>query len=175
MIEKTNTQKILEIFFTYPTKEFYLRELSRLAKVSMPTIITAVDSLTKEKLVLRKKEKALTKIKANLENRQFMIEKRLFNIEAVYHSGLIEYLNKQYSLPQAIILFGSYSRGEDIERSDIDIAVITHKNLALDLSKFENTLQRKISIHEIDLKKVSEEFKTNLANGIVMEGYLEAV
>ncbi len=42
MIEKNNTYKVLEFFFTYPTKEIHLRELSRQLKLSMPPILSAV-------------------------------------------------------------------------------------------------------------------------------------
>ncbi len=88
-------------------------------------------------------------------------------------SGLIEYLDEKYNTPSAIILLGSYSRGEDTAKSDIDIAVITTREIKLDLSKFEGTFKRKIQIHEIQTKRVSKNFLNNLANGIVLKGYLE--
>ena len=69
-----------------------------------------------------------------------------------------------------IILFGSYSRGEDIENSDIDIAIISNKKLNLDLEKYKRFLNRVINIHEINLNKISSEFLFNLYNGIVLGG-----
>lgn len=170
MIEKSTTQKVLEILFENPSIEFHLRELSRLLKLSMPTIISATDILSKEKLIMKIKGKVITKVMANRENIDFARYKRLYNLERIYTSGIVDYLLTAYNHPKSIILFGSYSRGEDIGSSDIDIAISTNKKLSLDLVKYEKTLNRSINIHEVNLDKVSEEFKANLANGIVLEG-----
>jgi len=42
-------------------------------------------------------------------------------------SGLIALLKDKYEEPEAIVVFGSYARGEDTSESDIDIAVVTKK------------------------------------------------
>ena len=170
MIEKTTIRSVLELFFDKPSSEFHLRELSRLSKLSMPTILSATDVLSKEKLVIKTKGIVLTKVVANRENIAFVRYKRLYNLEQLYISGLVDYLSNVYNNPRLIVLFGSYSRGEDIEGSDIDIAIMTNKRLRLDFSKYEKILGRGISIHELDLNRVSNEFKANLANGIILEG-----
>ena len=170
MIEKSTIQKVLAIFFENPSREFHLRELSRLLKLSMPTIILATDKLAKEKLIIKEKGNVITKVMANRENIDFIRLKRLHNFELIYSSGLINHLSEAYNQPKSIILFGSFSRGEDIEKSDIDIAVMINKKLNLDLSKYENILKKAINLHEIDFKKISKEFKANLLNGIVLEG-----
>jgi|SRR3989338_7672349 len=170
MIEKSTIWKILEIFFENPSKEFHLRELSRLLKLSMPTIITATDILSKKRLITKIKGKVLTKVQSNREDINFIRYKRLRNLESIYTSGIVDYLSNAYNHPKNIILFGSYSRGDDIERSDIDIAICTNKRLNLNLEKYGRILKKRINIHEIDLNKATEEFKANLANGIVLEG-----
>lgn len=170
MIEKSTNMRVLEIFFENPSKEYHLRELSRLLKLSMPTIITATDILSKERLIIKTKGKVLTKVQANKENVDFVRHKRLFNLERIYISGVADYISNAYNHPKTVILFGSFSRGDDIEKSDIDVGIITNKKINLDLGKYEKSLKRKINIHEIDLSRVSDEFKANLANGIVLEG-----
>ena len=170
MIKKSTIQKVLEIFFENPSKEFHLRELSRLLKFSMPTIISTTNELYKENLIVKNKGKVLTRTIANRENINFLRHKRLYNLERIYTSGIVDYLSNVYNHPKTIILFGSYSRGEDTEASDIDIAIITKKKLSLELTKYENILKRRVNIHEVDLGAVSDEFKANLANGIVLEG-----
>ena len=172
MIEKNNTQKMLELFFRYPTKLFHLRELSRELKLSMPAIIAAVKKLKKENLTTVKRSRVLTIVSANIEHQLFTRLKRIYNMESLYLSGLVDFLYKEYKKPQAIICFGSYSRGDDTERSDIDIAIINNLSIELDLHKFEKFLARKISIHTIDLQKVSKEFKSNLYNGLILDGAL---
>lgn len=170
MIEKSTTQLILEVFFRNPNTEFYLRELSRVLKLSMPTIISVTDALAKEGLIIKTKGKVLTTVKANRENVEFIRYKRVNNLESLYNSGLLQHIIETYNYPKCIILFGSYSRGEDIEGSDIDIALVTNKKLELNAEKHEKILERHINIHEISLNKISAEFKANLWNGIVLEG-----
>ena len=162
----------MAIFFENPSREFHLRELSRLLKFSMPTIISVTNILSREKLIIKVKEKVLTKAMAmaNRENIDFTRHKRLYNLERIYASGIVDFLSNAYNHPKNIILFGSFSRGEDTENSDVDIALATHKKMDLDFAKCEKILGRKVSIHEIDLDKINDEFKANLANGMVLEG-----
>ena len=108
-------------------------------------------------------------------NREFIIAKKYYNLKTICETGLVRFLRDKYEEPEAIILFGSYSKGEDISKSDIDIAIITKKSLDLDLSKYEKKLKRKISIHEIQIKKAEKEFLNELANGIVLYGYLKVL
>lgn len=170
MIEKSTIQKVLAIFFDYPAREFYLRELSRELKLAMHTIISTTDILAKEGLIIKTKGKALTKVIANRENPGFIKYKRVYNLEKIYDSKIIDYLISSYNNPKMIILFGSYSKGEDTEKSDIDLAIAASKKTRLDLKKYEKELKRGVSIHEIGLVKVSKEFKNNLYNSIVLEG-----
>ena len=58
---------------------------------------------------------------------------------------MIDFLVDSLS-PDAIVLFGSAARGEDIEDSDIDLLVIA-KETGIDLGRFEERIQRRISIH----------------------------
>ncbi|MBI2575528.1 nucleotidyltransferase domain-containing protein [Candidatus Woesearchaeota archaeon] len=90
----------------------------------------------------------------------------------LYESGLISRLYSAYNAPEAIILFGSYGKGEDTSKSDIDLAVITKRRIKLGLGKYENALKRKIQVFEMETGKVDKNMLTSLANGIVLEGYL---
>lgn len=172
MIEKNTIWKVLMMFFENPTTEFHLRELSRQLKISMPTIISTTDTLNKDCLVQKKKSRFLTTVKANAENQRFIRLKRVVNLEQIYESGLVDELIKEYNHPQAIVLFGSYSRGEDIEKSDIDIAVITNKSMSLDAAKYEKKLKRKVHVLSLTRDKMPVELFNNLMNGIILEGYL---
>ncbi|OGX02023.1 MAG: hypothetical protein A2062_05015 [Omnitrophica WOR_2 bacterium GWA2_44_7] len=169
MLEKNNTDKLLEVFFDSPGREFHIRELSRITKISAPTILLAVEALEKRGFLTTHKKGNLKIVKAS-STIAFCRSKRVRNMEKLYQSGLIEYLVDEYESPKAIVLFGSFSRGDDIEASDIDIAILTVTHKELDLKFFEKNLARKISIHEVDVKKVSREFYNNLINGIIMEG-----
>ena len=170
MIEKSTREKVSEFFFKNPSKESHLRELSRLLKLSMPTIISVTDNLAKENIIIKIKSGFITKVHANRESVRFIRKKRIYNMAMIFESGIVEHLLKIYNHPKAIILFGSFSRGDDIEKSDVDIAVITKKKVSLNTTEYEKFLGRSISIHEIDLNEVSKEFRVNLVNGIILEG-----
>lgn len=158
------------MFFTFPTKRFHVREISRELGISTTPVLNALKYLVKEGYLTREKGKVIDEIKANLDSKEFLLQKRMFNIESIYSSGLMEELIRQN--PETVVLFGSYSRGEDTEKSDIDIALLGFGG-KLKLEPFEKRLKRRINLHVIDLKSVSKEFKNSLANGIVLEGYLE--
>lgn len=172
MLEKNSTERILETFFMQPTTEFHVRELARKTGLSAPTVLLAIDVLRKRELVATYKKGTMKIVKVS-GSVEFIRAKRVRNVQHLYESGIIDYLSELYGKPKAIILFGSFSRGDDIEKSDIDIAVIAnlHKEPLLEI--FEKKLGRSISIHEIDIKKLSKEFYNNLANGIVMEGAIQ--
>jgi predicted nucleotidyltransferase len=162
----------MEIFFKFPEKNFHLRELSRMVKLSLPAIKKITSRLEKEKLLILKKEKMFINVYAS-RNEKFVWLKRSYNLNSLF--DLTNYLNNFYEEPEAIVLFGSYSKGEDISKSDVDIAIITNSKKEIDLSKFEKKLARHINLMEIDLKKTEKQFKNSLANGVVLNGGLRIV
>lgn len=172
MITKDNNMKVMELFFKSPYRSFHIRELARLTGLSSTGIIKIVKKLKREKLLTSKKAGNREEIKPDYNGR-FLIEKRLYNLSSLYDSGLIELLKKHYEQPKTIILFGSYSEGMDTEKSDIDIAIIASHKPHPNLEGFEKKLARKINLHLIDIKHASKEFRNSLANGIVLEGFVE--
>ncbi|MBM3234248.1 nucleotidyltransferase domain-containing protein [Candidatus Pacearchaeota archaeon] len=166
-----NKDKVLQIIFKNPTTNFHIRELARLIKLNPNTIINIIKKLSKENLLKLEKKKHITEISANIENKKFVEKKRISNLNQLYNSGLIEFLIKEFN-PELISVIGSYSKGEDIEKSDIDIVIITEKEKSLNVAKFEKIMSRKIHLIITNYKKMSEEFYTNLINGIIVHGYL---
>ena len=172
MLKKSNIELVLETIFRQPRTRFTIRELARKVGIAPPTALLIVRALKKEGIVIETHVARASQISANLDSLLYTRKKRLYNLDSVYSSGLVDCLAQEYNEPKAIILFGSYSRGDDVERSDIDLAILTAEEKDLDLTRFEKILQRKISIHEIQLKQASEEFKNNLYNGIILHGAL---
>ena len=78
-------------------------------------------------------------------------------------------------MPKSIILFGSYSKGEDTETSDIDLFVEC-KSEELNLKIFEKRLERKIELHFKErFTLYPKELKNNIINGIVLHGFFRGV
>ena len=174
MITKDNNLKVMELFFKFPYTSFHIREIARLTGLSSTGVIKIIKKLKQEKLLLSKKANNMEEVKPDFNGR-FLIIKRLYNIYSIYDSGLIDYIKSYYEMPQSIILFGSYSNGTDTEKSDIDIGVVSAKKEIPDFKKFETRLSRKINLHLIEIKNTPKEFINSLANGIVLEGFVEMV
>ena len=174
MITKDNNLKVIEVFFKNPSRSFHIRELSRITRLSSTGIIKIIKKLKDEDLLVSKKEKVTEDVSPNF-NDKFYLMKRIYNIYSLYETGLIKYLKDFYEEPEAIILFGSYSKGLDTEKSDVDLCIITNKKDLPDLIIFEKKLNRKINIINLKLDNVKETFKNSLANGIILEGYIELI
>ncbi len=165
--------KVLEFLIQNPAKEIHLRGLARKIKISFPWVRKLVYTLVKEQLALKRREGGLVLVKANRDNETFRAIKRSYNLFSLYNVGLVSKLVDFYERPEAIVLFGSYSRGEDTEVSDIDIAIITKRGHIPDLSQFDKCLNRKIKLLVLEREKIEKDFLNTLANGIVLSGYLE--
>ncbi|MBS3105740.1 nucleotidyltransferase domain-containing protein [Candidatus Woesearchaeota archaeon] len=151
------------------------RQIARLLKVSPTAIAKAIPKLEKESLLIKEKQKNMNLIllMLNRNNKMAMQLKRVENLKLIYEARLNEFLEE--GLPGAtIILFGSYSRGDDTLSSDIDIAIIGRKEKGISLENFEKRLERKIILNFYpSLKEVHKELKENICNGIVLSGGVE--
>jgi len=165
-------QSIERIFFDYPTTNFQLREISRRTKIAVASVKRHVDILVKEKIVVKKDNTIYQSYVANRDSTIFKRRKIQDIIERLHTSGLIEYIESECS-PDCIILYGSASKGEDIESSDIDLYVQSSQK-TLNLRKF-SSLGRNISVFfEKNFNNLSIELKNNIINGIILKGYLTA-
>jgi len=174
MLIKDNNYKVMKLFFDNPDKKFHIREIARRTNLSAPGVLKILRKLKNEKLLLSEKGKVVENVKAS-RNEKFFLLKKSYNVLSLFESGLIDLLKNKYEEPEAIVVFGSYSRGEDTSESDIDIAIITKKEIKLDLKRFEKILQRKINIYEIQISECKKEFLNNLINGTIIYGYLKVL
>ena len=171
----------MEIFFENPTKRFQLRELARASKMSTTGAKSALLELLEDNLIARTKEKKYEYYEANKDDITYKIVKKFFNIKTFYDVGLIDFLEKRLNHPEAIFLFGSSARGEDAERSDVDIFVLTSVKKDLDLGMFRKKLKRDIKLLIMNkdefekAKDKSPELVNNIVNGVNLRGFLEVV
>jgi len=176
---ETARQKVLGVLFNYPEKEFSLSDIAKEAGVAKAHIGKILDEFYSLDLIILEKLSKIWRIKANRQNPEYIKNKIVYNLGFIYHSGLVEFLNEEFNNPKAIILFGSFRKGDDISISDIDIAIesddakgyqiVMHKKLV----EFENQISRKIQIHLFSRKSIDLNIFNNIANGIVLSGFLE--
>jgi len=176
MKTKSIKQRIMEYFFENPTTQLRVRQIERRLEVPLPSAIRYSKELEDEGILKKSEVAGITLYSADRSSKKFLLEKKLYNIRILFESGLVDYLIEDCSNP-TIILFGSFSRGEDIETSDIDLYVETSATKKLLLTKFEEKLGRKIqlfcymNIHQIKNKELAN----NIINGISLNGFLEVL
>jgi len=174
MIRKTIKSKIQGYFFVNPTIKLRVRQIERIVKVPLPSVIRYSKELTEEKVLKRDNIANIITYSADRTSKQFLFEKKLFNLQQLVFSGVVDYLIEELSNP-TIMVFGSYSKGEDIEESDIDIYVQTHSTKEIKLEKYEKVLQRNIQLFTYKNIKLikNKELANNIVNGILLNGFLE--
>lgn len=168
-------QGILRLLFAKAGASLNQRQIANFLEVTPPAVMKALPELEKESLIRIQQDKETRRwsIELNREHHKTMQLKRADNLRLIYETGLADFLEKEFA-GATIILFGSYSRGEDITNSDIDIAVIGRKEKATALTKYERELERRISINFYDsFKNIHKHLKENLCNGFVLAGGVE--
>lgn len=154
-------------------ERFSQREIAKILKVSPTAVANSIKGLQKDNLVKIEETKTINFISFNRDEAKAIYLKRVENLKNIYLSGLYDYFEK--TLPGGtVILFGSYSRGEDTNTSDIDLAVIGRKDKLLDLETYEKALNRKINVNFYDSwNKIHKYLKNNILNGILLHGGVE--
>ena len=172
--------KVAELIFNSPNKTFHIRMLEKETGFSTTAIIDSINELKNYEIIKIEETPLTTNIKANFDSEAYRFYKLVFNLYRLKRYGFVDELIEIFDNPEAIVLFGSFAKGEDVEESDIDILVISSYQHQVELNdfmnKFEKELNRKINIHILpSLVKSSKEFKNAVANGIILHGYLKVL
>ena len=177
MLQKSSLMRTAEFFYKNPTRDHYLMDISRHIGLAHTSTKKNLKELAKGGIISKHSEKKGGRVyplyRGNFDNRLFKSCKRIHNLSAIIDSGLVDYIEEKL-MPKSIVLFGSYSRGEDTETSDIDIFVEC-KGEQLNLKNFEKNLGRKIQLHfKESFSSFPKELRNNMVNGIILSGFLEA-
>ncbi|OGI15010.1 hypothetical protein A3K63_03235 [Candidatus Micrarchaeota archaeon RBG_16_49_10] len=168
-------QEILRYLFMKSGMTFNARSLAKPLKVSPTAISKSLKGLEGEGLIIVTKDRESKRLSIELDknNPKVFMLKRVENLRFIYDSGIVEYLSDNF--PEAtIVLFGSYSFGEDTITSDIDIAIIGSKERGVNLAKFDKIFERQISIYFCkNLDEVNKNLRENIVSGIVLKGGIQ--
>ena len=168
-------ERIKGYFFMNPTAKLRVRQMERELNLPLPSVIRYCKDLEKEGILRKESVSNIIAYSADRNSKKFLIAKRLFNINLIFESGLIEHMVTEYFNP-VIVLFGSYSKGEDTEDSDIDLYIETPKKQEFSLKKFEKILGRRIQV--FNYRKIKEvpnhHLSNNIINGVTLNNFLEA-
>jgi len=186
---------LLEFLASHPYDSFALSELAHKSSVPKGTVSRVIHTLEQEGFIKTEEIANLKRIRFNRTSLRALGFKIASNLVKVYESGIAEYIVGNYSnlhrlgTPKAIVLFGSVRKGEDGPGSDIDIAIEVDKETELQilelgdipradkigiaLKQFEQNFGRKFAFHFFHRNKIDINLFNNIANGIVLWGFLE--
>ena len=154
---------------------FSQRRLAQALQVSPTAVAKSLNLLKKQKIIEFKKDSKmnLTLINFNRDNLKTIGLKRADNLKIIYELKIIDFLEEKFP-GSIIILFGSYSMGEDVFTSDIDIAIIGCKEKVINLENFEKKIKKEIRINFYkNWKEINKNLRDNILNGMVLSGGIE--
>ncbi len=175
--------KVMIWFFSYPTIPISLSDLAKELKISKKTATLVVNQFVKEGFLIKEEIGRTWRISCNQEHPYNTTRKIGYNLSiinsALYESQIINDIYKEIGNPKSITLFGSYRKGDDTDKSDLDLAIEVVGNDDVKIINLGNIPQfgyRKnvpLNLHIFSRNKVDLNLFSNIANGIVIEGFLE--
>ena len=162
LITSKTRNKLLLKFFINPDTMSYLRELSGEFSESTNSVRLELNSLTKAKILQKKKNGNTVAYRANI-NHPLFNDIRSIIFKSVGIDKVINSIIDNIGRPELIVLTGDYAKG--IDSGIIDIIIVGNTDKAeLDkyISSAENMIDRKVRyllLSEDEFKKLREKFK----------------
>lgn len=171
-------EKVLSFFFSFPDREFSLSDVCEETNIAKTTANIVVDELAKQGFLTVEPFGRSWRIKTVKEHPYHRTIKIPVNLRTIYASNVVDKIVERIPGAKAIVLFGSYRTGEDIEQSDLDIAVevVDGVSRTEKIGVMRALLYRKnvpVNLFIFSRKKVDQNVFANIANGIVLYGFLE--
>lgn len=171
-------EAVLELFFNEPTKQWHFEEIIKAAKISRPQAVYWLRKFARAGIIKRIKPRGkMPYYLACYKSPDYQTKKRLFSLSKMEQAGFLKHLT---GLPKAqtIIIFGSMSRWDWYNESDIDV-FIYGTTKGLEYGKYRVALHRKLQIfvcqNKEDLKKFSPELLQNILEGYRVKGTLDFI
>jgi predicted nucleotidyltransferase len=165
---------IMEHFMAFPNSKLRVREIERLLRLPLPSVIRYCKELHQDSILDVETIGNIKLYTADRSSLKYIVEKKLHNIRSIYGSGLVEHIKREYNNP-VMVLFGSYARGEDNEDSDIDLYIESFSTKKIKLEKYEKILNRNIQVflHGSIRSIPNKNLANNILNGITLNSYIE--
>jgi predicted nucleotidyltransferase len=150
----------LEPFFEDCYREISVRKYSRIMKMSAPTASTILKNYEKEEFLKKREDKGYLLFRINRENPVVL------DLSRIYWKIRLKRIT--------VILFGSLSKLEAKQDSDIDITIISKTIKKIDLNADEKELKRSIqAFYFKSSKDISKDLKANILKGSILAGEIE--
>ena len=179
MFEKYVEWKILRLFLRNPTTPFYVKEIARRLQVSSSSVSNFLNPMEKDGIF--KKEIVGNTHLYRLNNELELIKKlKVFHtLLEVQNANLVESIKKKDETIISIVLYGSHASGENDERSDLDLLILSNqkKDFIDVLQEIEKKLGKEVIVERFsiagwnEIKRKDETFyKSIMENHAILAG-----
>jgi len=168
-------EQILEIFMNEPTKHWHFSHIVKTSGVSENIVGKWLRIFQKDKIIKRVKPKGkMPYFTGNYDDPQFKSRKKLYAMQKLYETGLIQELQRLKNT-KTIIIFGSFMRTDWNTDSDVDVFVYGESD-DFAFGRLWKGLgfqgkSRIVQVHTFHTKKEMEEVKSGLLKN-VLRGYV---
>ncbi len=174
-IMESKEEKVLELFFNNPTRQWHFEEIVKEADLARSKADNWLKRFIGSKLIKKVKKKGSMPYYISMHNSPaYRNRKRLFASNKLYESGLLNHLSSLKI--HSVIIFGSYSRSDWYEESDIDIFIFGNPD-GLKIAKYEQKLKRNIQLfifrNAKELSRMGEGLIRNVLKGNLIAGNLD--
>jgi len=148
LLTSSTRARLLTLFLTHPTEEYYLRELSRRTGQSLRAVQHELPRLERLGLLLVRRRGRQRLYRANEEHPLFPDLKRIVYKTAALGDVLREALAGVMGI-EAAFVYGSVAKGRERSGSDVDLLVIGKPDpdlLHQAVRKAEETLGREVNL-----------------------------
>lgn len=153
-LKRNKELEILALYLGDYTKQFYLREISKLTKIPLKTTQNVIIVLEKNNILKSSTRGKNKYFKLNLENIQtkfYLLQSEIYKTTLFLDKyPLFKTFLKEVKTSNTMIVFGSFAKSSANKDSDLDLLIISkeqHKLLPLHLLPYK--------IHEIKLPGAS--------------------
>lgn len=175
---ESKENKIIELFFDNPTKEWHFEEIVKEAGIARSKADRWLKQLGKEHMIRRIKEKgSMPYYIADYDSSDYQNKKKLFALNRLYETGLLNHLSS-LKKANAVILFGSFARSDWYKGSDIDLFIYGSPD-GLKIADYETKLHRDIQLFichdKNELSKLGGGLIRNIIKGNIIKGELDFI
>ncbi len=162
-----NKLRVINYLGKHPKKRFTMHELSKLLGIPYASFYRTIQTM-KDLLVMETVGRSTT-IMLNTQNRivkaHLIVSSDEEKKEYLKKNLVIRKIVNDLSTDDIVVLFGSYAKGKETEKSDIDILIINNDGKkSLSFSKQELLYKKKINPIFITKKEFTQMLKGNEEN-----------
>ena len=175
LIFKSKIRKeILRLLFSCSGREFYLSEIAKKIHASVGNCQRELDKLVKSNILISQKKNNLKMYFVDKKNPFYKDLKNIID-KTIGIEGEIKKTIKKISGIEFAFIFGSYSKNDFLNSSDIDLFIIGEINENKFLTRIrllEEKFNREINYHLYSKNEFKKKFKSNSFLQNIIKNYI---